>query len=222
MIPLTTSIVHFDTETGGLKPHRHPMLSIAAFLLDHNGEELLSYQARCRLTPKHEQDPNHPQRFLSCDDDALKINGLDPNEGLEEEEFYTGFVNFLSSVKDRTGEKPYLCAFNASFDSGFLSALISRHNRNPFALLNLIYMPVLCAQQLMSLHCARLEIDRKWIRKPGSTRPSFSLPAIYYYLFNEVIDPGKTHDASIDALMSARVFQHLINYNYASASHPVL
>ncbi len=207
-------VVHFDTETGGLKSHRHPILSLSAFLMDCNGHVLLEFSQRCRLTPENERDQHHPQRFLSCDQDALNINGLDSNVGLEEAEFYTNFINFLGEVKQLTGTKPYLSAFNAQFDYGFLSALVSRHSRAPYPMLNLMHVPVICTMQLMAIHCVRHNIDRKSIKKPGGKLPSFSLPAIYYYLFNEVIDPSKTHDASVDALMSARIFTHLINHDY--------
>lgn len=217
----TQPTVHLDFETGGLDPLRSPILSVSCYLVDLSGECLLEHHDRCRFASAEQRErADHPQHRMRLSDRALQVNKLDPNEGIDEEEFYANLMEFFANVRKQTGELPAVTAYNAAFDSAFLSALCTRHTNNPFAFINTICAPMICTQQMASIHAAKVGVPRKHIKKPGSTRASFSLEAVYYWLFGEAIDSQHLHGAAADAMMSGRVFNYLINYDYASVSRP--
>jgi DNA polymerase III epsilon subunit-like protein len=92
-----------DTETTGLKPRIHGIMSIGLALYEE-GRRVKEAEYRIKVGPQYAIDPS-----------ALKVNGLDPTEGEE--------LDYVRDVIEMDFGRNNLCVMhNAQFDCGFLEA----------------------------------------------------------------------------------------------------
>lgn len=91
-----------DTETGGLDPAVHPLLSLAFYNPDHIFYDRIKNE------------------WFTCDPDALAINKLDPNEGFGREEFRKRVFEFWENCGKPKFE---LIGHNIGFDVSFIKQL---------------------------------------------------------------------------------------------------
>ena len=108
-----------DVETTGLDPGRHEMIDIGAIYTDLDGNELGRFFTRIM--------PPNPQRI---DPAASAVNGYSEERwralgAVGEAEAVAEFLAFHARVAD--GRRMVFTAYNAQFDHGFVSALLSRH-----------------------------------------------------------------------------------------------
>ena len=126
MVTAQHALVFFDLETGGLLPHRHPIIQIAALAVDEHLEPLESIEAKIRFDESkarpHSLRKNHYSR------------GQWANEAVEPREAAHCFAAFLkryagASVIASNGSTyrvAQLVAHNAEFDGPFLQAWYER------------------------------------------------------------------------------------------------
>lgn len=108
-----------DVETTGLDPGRHEMIDIGAIYTDLDGNELGRIFIRIM--------PPHPQRIEPA---ASAVNGYSEERwralgAVDEAEAVADFLAFHARVAE--GRRIVFTAYNAQFDHGFVSALLSRH-----------------------------------------------------------------------------------------------
>lgn len=104
-----TKLLFIDTETGGLDPSKHSLLSIA-----------LGVWEAGEITASLELQLVHPEYNVT--NKAMEINNIDlrqPREGHNKGEAYFAIESFLMAHMD-TDEKPTLVGQNVGFDIGFL------------------------------------------------------------------------------------------------------
>jgi len=108
-------ILIIDTETGGLNPDKHTLLTVSVkpLYLDISP---MKFKLR-------------PQAGKTCEDEALRINGLDLNElifeGLDLEKFNLFFFALLEKwAKELKIKRFRLLGHNVKFDIGFLEKVL--------------------------------------------------------------------------------------------------
>jgi DNA polymerase III epsilon subunit-like protein len=106
-----------DTETGGLDPKKHSLLSIGAVWLEEGGT--LGKRFRVNIT--------YPEYIVTSE--ALTINKIDltQHSGIREYKAFEEFVKFLDLPTCDCGnkEKIVLAGNNVHFDASFLRAWLS-------------------------------------------------------------------------------------------------
>lgn len=101
------SVISVDVETGGLNPWEDALLSLGIVVLDENYEP----------TGKAWYMQRKPGPDEKVHDEALRINGLNPEEGEDHETFCASLREFLMGLE---GPIFPLGHNYASFDAGFL------------------------------------------------------------------------------------------------------
>lgn len=124
--------VAVDVETGGFDPRRHPLLEVAASVIQMNEDGLLEPAAplSCHVLPftGSEIDPR-----------ALAFTGIDPQhpfrEAVSEKEALGRILTPIRKAVKSTGcNRAILVGHNAAFDLGFIKAAVERtgYKRSPF------------------------------------------------------------------------------------------
>ena len=121
-----------DVETGGLDAEKNALLEIAAITVNFNDQHQLCY---------HDQYACHVEPFEGSriDEQALKINGIDPHHpfrfAITEQKSIEELFDFADqSVKQLGCRRAVLVGHNAQFDLSFIQAAAKRcHiNQSPF------------------------------------------------------------------------------------------
>jgi DNA polymerase III epsilon subunit-like protein len=178
-----------DTETGGLDPSKHSLLSVGAVVWQDG-----------QVTDKFEVFIAEPCPNL--DPEAMQINqinitwlwehGLQPRRAIEK------FHEFLSRNFDSLegGEKIPIAGHNIGFDIGFLKRL--------YELVGMDYGKVFSHRVLDTAGIIQFLIIAEKIQLPGAG----STEAFRH--FNVAIDPLNRHTALGDALATATLLNRLI------------
>lgn len=124
--------VVIDVETAGFNAKTDALLEIAAIILQMDGQGWLS---PCETLHFHVE----PFTGAILDPQALKFNGIDPNNPLrgavrEYDALHEIFKMVRKGMKNSDCNRAIVVAHNASFDHGFLMAAAERAElkRNPF------------------------------------------------------------------------------------------
>jgi ribonuclease T len=121
-----------DVETGGFNAGTDALLEIAAVIV----EMTPMGQLRTGATFRYHIQPFHGSRI---DPASLAVNGIDPHHPLrpampEKEAITQLFREVRKAVREQECTRAVLVGHNASFDLGFLNAVVARTDikRNPF------------------------------------------------------------------------------------------
>jgi ribonuclease T len=121
-----------DVETGGFNAGTDALLEIAAVIV----EMTPMGQLRPGATFRYHIQPFHGSRI---DPASLAVNGIDPHHPLrpampEKEAITQLFREVRKAVREQECTRAVLVGHNASFDLGFLNAVVARTDikRNPF------------------------------------------------------------------------------------------
>ena len=119
MIP--RKVLYFDVETTGKKPDYHDIIQLA-YILEVNGKVVESEFFYIQ--------PLHPER---AEPEALAVNGIDPEEFptfLHPQLCKCAWEDRWSKHVDKynPADKMWPCAFNGTFDLGFLAEFYKRQN----------------------------------------------------------------------------------------------
>jgi ribonuclease T len=121
-----------DVETGGFNANTDALLEIAAVIVEMSPMG----QLRPGATFRYHVQPFHGSRI---DPASLAVNGIDPHHPLrpampEKEAMTQLFREIRKAVREAQCTRAVLVGHNASFDLGFLNAVVSRTDikRNPF------------------------------------------------------------------------------------------
>lgn len=107
-----------DVETTGLDPDHHEMIDLGAIYTDLEGNEISRFFIRIQ--------PDHPERVSEV---ARSINGFSVErwQSLDAVSPETAASRFLAFHEELSSHRQFLfTAYNASFDRGFLNALLRR------------------------------------------------------------------------------------------------
>ncbi len=111
-----------DTETSGLDPAWHSILSVAAVIVEQDGREVDSFEVRVA------------ERFPVVTSEAAKVHGLDVREGVSPDIATIRMLNFLDR-NQMIGEigrglrrRVELVGHNVQFDAGFLRRMFKLSN----------------------------------------------------------------------------------------------
>lgn len=187
---MKTRLIVIDTETGGLDPRRHALLTIAAF----DSQTGDSWEARIKPAPG-----------LEIDQEALAVNGLDvadlARSGREERDAMMDLWCWARLRKDGI-----LAGCSPEFDAGFLKAACDRAKVSwPFTHRTLdLRAAAWCAYEAGILPLP--------LSKAG--RPRFDLDAILGAL--GLSRAADKHDATEDAELTLAAFEgitHLLGGN---------
>lgn len=195
MTPRT--VIHVDFETGGFSPESNPIVS-ATFLVARGEDILEEHNLRCKKPPQ-----------LYCSPQALAVNKLDPSEGDPEPVFFEKVQSIFQSFFNTYCCLPLVSAFNAPFEHRFFRALALRQTYSEQWLDLRMLLPLHCTKQAADAYFKKIGKPKAEIYEPGDPKPRFTLSAVYYAMFGEVIDRRAIHNANIDTLMSMRIFAHL-------------
>ena len=115
-------LAHVDVETTGLDPLFHEMIDAGIIYTDLNGAELGRLYVRIM--------PDHPERLS---DGARAVNGFDvaywrANGAVSEAEAVNKILAFHREMG--AGRTMIFTAWNAQFDTRFVSALLAEHGAN--------------------------------------------------------------------------------------------
>jgi len=180
-------MIIIDTETGGLDPRRHALLSIAAVRVGDTGA---AFWGLIRPAPN-----------LECDPKAEIVHGLSKefleDQGMEEREVLEHFFAWLG----KTGEVEWAGA-NPQFDRGFIEEAAARHVLPVTATLNRRPVDV----QTLGWLADRLGLI---VLPEKGGRKSASLASLCLALGMEG-RVGKMHSALEDAGLTARVYVRLM------------
>lgn len=102
-----------DLETSGLDPLIHGIMSIGAVVTDMDDKVVIRKYWKIKLDERYQRDPV-----------ALKVNGLDPDTGMELKEALCEFINLCRNI----GKSVILITCNGKFDLAFLQAVIPNVN----------------------------------------------------------------------------------------------
>jgi ribonuclease T len=121
-----------DVETGGFNANTDALLEIAAVIVEMSPMG----QLRPGATFRYHVQPFHGSRI---DPASLAVNGIDPHHPLrpampEKEAITQLFREIRKAVREAQCTRAVLVGHNASFDLGFVNAVVSRTDikRNPF------------------------------------------------------------------------------------------
>jgi ribonuclease T len=121
-----------DVETGGFNANTDALLEIAAVIVEMSPMG----QLRPGATFRYHVQPFHGSRI---DPASLAVNGIDPDHPLrpampEKEAITQLFREIRKAVREAQCTRAVLVGHNASFDLGFVNAVVSRTDikRNPF------------------------------------------------------------------------------------------
>jgi len=162
------NLIIVDTETTGLDPSKHELIEIAAIRVS-TGE---TFEVKV-----------HPLRFTNADPEALKVNGFNRKEWMDD-----AFLlkHGLKMLTDFVGESPTLMSYNISFDKAFLEAAYRDCKLSyPFH-----YAPL----DLMSL---------AWHKKGGGNVPSLRKACLLFGIEPE----GSVHRALAGAEKAYEVYK---------------
>ncbi len=124
--------VIIDIETGGFNPKKHPLLEIAAVIVELNSQGDLEITERhaCHVIPFQNSE---------LDESALKFNKIDPYHPFrmaiqEKDALDKLFKPIKKAVKRNECTRAILVGHNPAFDISFLNAAIQRTQikRSPF------------------------------------------------------------------------------------------
>jgi DNA polymerase III epsilon subunit-like protein len=179
-----------DTETGGLDATRHPILSLAALVLDCEGQ-VIDQMYTLIFDP----------RTMDAEESALKINGLSVEkivaEGLYPAQAISRLVEMLRR-HDMVCENT-LVGHNVAFDAGFLKRLwdVAGATQESF--------DILFSHRKICTQSAALLLEQAGIINPGGS----SLDALTKY-FGISLDRASGHNALHDARATAELFECLL------------
>lgn len=164
-------IVFFDLETGGLNPEKHPIIQIAAIVVDADSlVELLSWECKVKF------------RIQDCDPDALAHNSYGKNPAAWDEaipgndafqQFDRLIANNATMVRysQKTGKPWRSCRLGghniAGFDVEFLNVAYGRRDKfKPYSFLVLDTMQE--AQWWWERECRLCRNIGRTLRRPNS------------------------------------------------------
>lgn len=184
--------VYFDLETGGLDPLRHPIIQIAAVVVDSEFTELESFEVKVQVDE------------ASCDPEAMQVNEYDAAvwavEAVPPSEAAARFASFLSRhatvEKVSKAGRPYkiarLAGYNAArFDGPFLRHFFKQQDRflpGEFQVRDVMHLAIWYADLYAE----------SW--------PRFSLDAACESLG---LQPVPSHDALVDTRQTVMVAKEL-------------
>lgn len=177
-----------DTETGGLDPTKHSLLSIAA-LVYHDGAIEDEFYTLVN------------EGNVVADEAALKINGLTLDEIEREGQSVGQVVGALENMLDKHGmhKGVTIVAHNAPFDVGFIKRLYQLAGRDYSKRFSYRALCTVTAASILDL-AGRIEL-------PGG---SASLDNLNKY-FNLQLDRSSgTHDALDDVRACAAALKHMV------------
>jgi len=179
-----------DTETGGLDATRHPILSLAALVLDCEGQVL-------DQTYTLIFDP----RTMDAEESALKINGLSVEKIVAEGLYPAQAISRLVEMLRRHDmvESVTLVGHNVAFDAGFLKRLwdVAGATQESF--------DILFSHRKICTQSAALLLEQAGVIAPGGS----SLDALVQY-FGITLNREQGHNALNDALATAELFECLL------------
>lgn len=171
-----------DTETGGLDPLNHSLLSGYVAILNSD------------LTIEQEYEFKHRDPVLRVTPDALAINKIDlrtyADQGTSSSEISQKIRNMCAKVYKDTGMKPHPMGQNVTFDLDFLSATFPELS------------PMLSRR---FLDTSVLALDAQLQGKLPSTL-SLSLGSLGKHFS---LNTDKWHDAKADALLCLEIYKCL-------------
>lgn len=183
-----SKILFIDTETGGLDPHKHHLLTIGVCLWEngaiHYREEFPVWQSGYNLV---------------CQDSALEINKIDLDEHMDialDPAVVVNSLRIIAKMLTVGDKKPVVGGHNVQFDIGFLKAMFER-----------------CGEKWNDYFSHRT-VDTKGVLQFLSVAgiygdESTSLDsALQYY---KIPVEGQRHSALADALATANLFSKLLN-----------
>lgn len=190
-----------DTETGGLDPSRHCILSMAALVLNYDGTVI--DQMYTLIDEKKRVAPVGALAFYSwreIEDQALAVNGL-TRERIQAEGVNTlmateMLLDMLTMHDMRSGVT--IVAHNARFDTDFLRSLFSLAGVGPEYDKRFSHRTI-CTQAVAL-----------FMEQAGMLRLESSSLDGLCKRFGVNLDREGGHNALNDALATAEVFQHLM------------
>jgi DNA polymerase III subunit epsilon len=178
---MKTRLIVIDTETGGLDPARHALLSVAA--VDTEGQSFYSLVS--------------PAPDWLIEPEALAVNGLSESFLREKGEHESLVMRDLAAwLKDRPGT--ILAGCNPAFDFGFLAAAANRQG---------IRWPHRRLLDLTAAAWAAYERGRLDLPIWPDGSPKLNLDSIAGAL--DLYRTGTTHNALEDALLTQACFAAL-------------
>jgi DNA polymerase III subunit epsilon len=180
-----------DTETGGLDPNVHSILSVAALVLNYDGQVIDEYYS---LVNEAEEG------FITATEEALTINGLTRKKCWDEGLTPAAIVRELLAVlKSHDMEEGItLVGHNVGFDRGFLKRLFDKaHAADVFG--DVFSHRMICTQSGAGL------LDQAGVIRLTST----SLDGVCKF-FGITLDRSNGHHAMTDAKATAEVFRRLM------------
>ena len=109
-----------DTETGGVDPLKHPLLSVGGVMTDENLKPLSSIELLVQ-----------PAEGLVIDERALMVNKINMKRhrevALEEQDALIQLLDWLREYRNKRSF-PMILGWNVHFDIGFLQAAFERHD----------------------------------------------------------------------------------------------
>ena len=180
-----------DTETGGLDPNVHSILSIAALVLNYDGQVIDEFY---RLVNEAEDG------FIMATEEALKINGLTKEQcqdkGVHPRTVVRELLQLLAE-HDMT-ESVTLVGHNVGFDRGFLKRLFAKGFAAD------VFDDVFSHRMICTQSGAGL-LDQAGVIRLTST----SLDGVCKF-FGITLDRSNGHHAMTDARATAEVFHRLM------------
>jgi len=182
-----------DTETGGLDPAVHSILSIAALVLNYDGQVVDQYYA---LINEGEENAG----FITATEGALKVNGLSVERCEQEGLHPRGVVRELLGMLLANGMEKgcTLVGHNVAFDRDFLRRLFAKAYATELFDTTFSHR-MLCTQSGAGL------LDQAGVIQLSST----SLDAVCKY-FDIPLERVAGHHALTDARATAEVFRRLM------------
>lgn len=177
-----------DTETGGLNPEKHSLLSVAFIVWD--GKELQKDNFYIK------------QKNYNCTDEALKINNINLKTISENSVSKRYIIEYIREIKSLYfgGKKITLAGQNVNFDCGFLKKLYEEENEDYLSDFNYRVLDVSSVLKFM------------YIAKKIPSDISSLDAAINYF----GISMGLRHSAMSDCEATLEVFKKLLALSGAS------
>lgn len=180
-------ILFIDTETGGLDPTKHALLSVGVCVLE-NGE----------IRHKMEFPVRNYNESLVCEETAMAVNKIDLYQhnmvAISEELVVDSLIALAASIAE-PGEKCVVAGHNVQFDIGFLKAMFDRCDEKWSDYFSHRALDTAGVMQFLSVAGIY-----------GGMSTSLDAGLAYYGIEME----GQRHSAMADAIVTAKLFQRLI------------
>jgi DNA polymerase III epsilon subunit-like protein len=202
-----------DTETGGLDPKAHALLSMAVVAFRIHEGKLAPLEGEASFREFDVQIAPHPETDVRLS--ALRVQGiswaaLDDPMRLDECEALTRFGEWLAQLPTATTYDWPIWAHNAEFDRNFVSAAIRRSTPR-----NTLLSP-LCGRD-SQWSCTRYEaqnlVSKRCMNRPegnGPIKAGYSLDALCRHFGIDRSSRTAGHGALTDARLGARVLAKLL------------